>query len=558
MFINNRKHLSPRYLPILIALVLVGCDQGTTESPPSLDAASAPPPLHEFVELELFSRRIDASADAFKLNEPVGQGGDVVLFAVTPDAERAVYVVGGRERPGEINACRLEDGDPPVRLNPRSSIFDAFTISPDSRRVLWMDREEMLHSGPIDGSKKAVKLDGPCHRSIFWISSDSKWVVYHRADGLCSQTIDGKTKSRRLSVPSQGLPGGVDLFRISANSKWVVFRQDVHTEQGRESGIYSRLIDGTGETIKLSHSLDASYSDIAISADSQRLVFRARESRDRYILYSVPIEGGPPVPLNETIESISGGSPYACKISADSRHVVFQAGDRHALYSRPIDGRGKPVLLCASSYIRYFALSPDGKRVVYLAKRGLDPVTPADLCSRLIDGTDEETKLNTRLPAGVFIWVEFHIGPDSKRVVFRAKASQQTSDYALFSCPINKPEQLVKLSGPAKSWGDVRHFELTPDGRQVLFLARPSGDTEYQVFTRSIDGRGKPIQVSQRLAGESGVAHFKIAPDGRRFLYLGYRVTRQLRARRAAAGGGVSHGSVHVPMRDPRLESSSF
>ncbi len=355
--------------------------------------------------------------------------------------------------------------------------------------------------------------------------------------------IDGRAAPVKMNGPRQT---DVQRFQLSADGKWVVYLDGFNMPHS----LYSQPIEGVGP-IALNGAITV-YTNLAVSRDSRQVVFRGK-SGSAYSLYSVPIDGSrPPVDLSGSIGDIGAGFPYACKISPDSRRVVFQIGENNALWSRPIGRGGEPVMLCSATYIRYFAVSPDGKRAVYLARSGGDGVPTYHLCSRSLDGSDAPAELYSPSRRGEFVYVDFQISPDSRRVVFRVPQDVRTGLYGLYSRPIDGNGSLARLSDSPKTEGNLYAFDITPDSRQVIYLAGPSKLTR-QVHARPIDGSGKSVRISEPLGEGGGVCNFQISPDGRRILYLAYRNTKALRENDSNEGPGI-----HWPFRDTPYKASTY
>ena len=356
----------------------------------------------------------------------------------------------------------------------------------------------------------------------------------------------GEEKPVKLNGPWSG-NHGVDIFGVSPDGKWVVYR--MQGSLGSGTNLYSRPIDGSGKPIRLNRSGNTDRTQISISPDSQRVVYYA-QTDDATTLYSTSIDGTqPPVNLNGSSENAHFAYSYACKISPDSKHVVFYSCKTRAIHSRAIDGHGEPVRISGQADFR-FAVSPDGRHVVYLESKEINGIAHHDLRSRLIDGSRPAATLFTISKFGGLVWVWFQISPDSRHVVFRARTGSD-GPYALFCNAIDGTERPLKLGGPLGESGEVDAFQVTPNGKQVVYLERQGESDPLHIFARPLDGNTESRRLSRPLNEGGGVCKFKISPDGKRVLYLAYRSTEPLREQLASWWKRTGSGpGIHLPLRD--------
>src|SRR5262249_13659527 len=133
-----------------------------------------------------------------------------------------------------------------------------------------------------------------------------------------------------------------------------------------------------------------SVSSIQISPDNSRVIYRARQELFpfAFLLYSVPLAGGPVTKLNGPLVNRGDVSGFF-QISPDSRRVVYVA-DRgtdgvEELYRVPLAGGPVPKLngpLVAGGDVsaglggplQFFRISPNSRRVVYMADQDTDQV----------------------------------------------------------------------------------------------------------------------------------------------------------------------------------------
>ena len=352
----------------------------------------------------------------------------------------------------------------------------------------------------------------------FWISPDSRHVVYLAMDGgpmeLYSAALDGGgvTKLNGPLVAGGGVAATHDgswyfpLYEkvlgveICANSDYVVYLADQEIEYQYE--LYSVPITGGAVTrlnITLPDFFDVA-NDFQISPDGTRVVYRLKSTASIYAdghpligsLHSVPIQGGDSTMLNAPL--VTHGIVSQFEISPDSSRVVYRADQDTdtviELYSVPLTG-GVPTKLnktplavgdpddaqiepLVGQDVTDFRISPDSAYVVYNADQdNLDSMH--ELYSSPIAG-GEQVKLNAPLGLSGDVhwgWWGFRMGSDSARVFY-------CSDYVIpvpgqasivkeefFSVPIGGGE-VVQLDGPGDT--DRYSLQISPNGQRAVFV----------------------------------------------------------------------------------------
>ncbi len=349
-----------------------------------------------------------------KLNRPLTAEGDVKIFMISPDSSRVVYLadqerdtvievysvplVGPAEAGVKLNRDLVDGGS--VKFFPP----DAVQISADSSRVVYMADQQIngqdeLYSVPLSGpAGLGVKLNGLLtgggNVMAFRISPDSSRVVY-----LADQDIDNvyELYSTPLGEPAAAgikltklltVDGDVIDFEVSPDSRWVVYRayQD-HNELFELHRV--PLMGPTTLGVKIGPLLvggvvkPAPFDAVKITPDSSRVVYIATQlNNGQDELFSVPISGpaGLGVKLNAGLAA--GGDVTAFLISPDSRRVVYlanqQAVNVFELFSTPSEGPASTGIklngsLTANGSVKdFFGISPDSGRVLYIADQDTD------------------------------------------------------------------------------------------------------------------------------------------------------------------------------------------
>lgn len=152
--------------------------------------------------------------------------------------------------------------------------------------------------------------------------------------------------------------GNVAGAAISPDGKQVVFAQE---NTGGQSLWLMQL--GTFLNVQLIPPGDSVYNKVSFSNDGNYIYFGSHEENQPTNLYRIPTLHGPATKLLENVEGYS--------LSSDDREVVFRRRDRtirqDSLYLTDLSTKQERLLVTHNEpdWIRGFALSPDGKLVVY-------------------------------------------------------------------------------------------------------------------------------------------------------------------------------------------------
>jgi formylglycine-generating enzyme required for sulfatase activity len=463
---------------------------------------------------------------------------DVSSYQISPDGLRVVYVAD-QETDGvnELYSIPLQGGASSKLNAPLIAGGDvhAFAVSPDGQRVVYMadqDTDDLLefYSVPIQGPPSAgVKISGPMSpggNMYYWFlvkfSPDSQRVVYK---------VDQET------------PGVWDLYSVPIVGP-------------SSAGVkLNRPISGSG----------SAYTDYSITPDGSRVVFTA-PSEDDYVydLYSVPIEGpaSAAVKLNRTLpdgSSVSSG-PGEVLISPDSSTVVYRADQdryrRWELYSVPIAGPASAGVKLnhdmagdagpVGDDVHYFRVSPDGRRVAFVATwvNSFDapPYTYSvnvwELYSVPIAGpASAEVKIygpsvvlnqgypyrNVAVAPNSNPVNDLSIAPDGARLVYRAEYVY-TDRSQLYSIPPGGPasaNRRLDTTVPGEDGGEVSHYQISPDSSRVVYRADQDATGVSELYSVAVAGpAGSAIKLNGTLTSGGAVLNdFSISPDGRRVVY---------------------------------------
>lgn len=396
------------------------------------------------VAVFLFVLSLPLASQGLELSGPLARpvGGDVFAHALTPDGARVVYVADER-----------------------------------------VDDLDELFAAPTDGTRASVRISAnllpgsEVQRLAPVPSPDGTRALYFVTDGLgpadlWSAVLDGTT-------PAVPLAERVFAARFDATGSQVLFSSDLRVAGAIE---LFRVASAGGET-------------------PQRLS-------------GIPIGGGDVRPVQ--------GAPCLLGTGAGGARAIYvadhQAAGRVELYSVPIDGSAAPIrlngaLVAGGNVQGAIAsvpaeVSPDGTRVVYRADQEVDE--RYELYGAPIDAAGAAVKLSgTTIPAGdvdggtlapSFADVPaFRIAPDGVHVVFRADRVVDGA-FALFVAPLDGSTPPVALT-PTGAGSTVVEYDVTPDGRSVVFLVPSAGELVAGLHVVSLDPGPAP-----RLLNDPGAA----------------------------------------------------
>lgn len=249
--------------------------------------------------------------------------------------------------------------------------------------------------------------------------------------------------------------------------------------------------------------------EVRMSPDGAWVVFEAPQDSQEPGLYSAPLDGS-----RAAVRLVPPG--FSChRIEVGNEVVVLLDAD---LYVVPIDGSRPPALLLPHDpgryFDRFFRISPDGERLVYVAGTG-----GWELFSLPLGGGGDPVELSGGPAQGLF-W-DLVISPDGERVIYLSN-HDTAEEIELFSAPIDGSAPAVRLNGPLVPGGDVVTYlqppAFTPDGGRVLYLADQETDGVVELFVVPSDGSASPVKLNAALVAGGNVQAFQ-AGDGERVVY---------------------------------------
>ena len=245
------------------------------------------------------------------------------------------------------------------------------------------------------------------------------------------------------------------------------------------------------------------------------------EQNAQDVLFLVQPNG--PVRLNPSL--VAGGDVYDFALSPDGKFVIYVADQdidtRYELYRINLDAPGVAIklnpALSANRDVMDFALSPDGAKVVYRSDSAIENIFELYLVDLANPGTS--VKFSGALTPAGSVLSGYKFSPDGARVAYRA--DQDVLDRTeLYSVPIASPGVSVKLNATLVQEGDVtRGFAFTPDSTHVGYVADQDVDTVLELYAVALANPGVAAKLNGALTAGGDVCNFTFSPDSSRVAY---------------------------------------
>jgi hypothetical protein len=318
----------------------------------------------------------------------------------------------------------------------------------------------------------------------------------------------------------KGLAGDVTAYAVDGSRSRVVFL----LEGANGPALFGVTLAARPLRVRLSGAdLVEIGADFVLAADGSRAVFRGRRAGAASAeLLASPLDGSAPA-LSLPLPAVPGAlAAFELDPSGEWVVLLFGAARREHLYSARSDGSAGPLELnpplgtgrAVTDFL--LAAAPDGPRAVLRADFLRDAWF--ELFSVPLDRSLEPVRLNGDLALHGDV-ADFGISPDGGTVIYLAE-ERATDQLELFARPIDGTGAPVPLSSPPVPGGDVHQARVTPDGGRVLYLADQEVDERIELFSAPLDGSLGAVRLSGPLGPTADVLDFRASPRGTRVVYL--------------------------------------
>src|SRR5262245_1751150 len=477
------------------------------------------------------------AAQVRKLNGPLAAvfDGDVSQFWTGPDSSRVFYTAD-QDAEGVLELyCVPADGSaPPSKLfgDPSADVIRVFPGTDGARVAFVVDPGTLfgfdLYGAPSDASLAAVRLNGTTLVDADSVRPTATRAVYFGFSsgsfGLFTVPLDGSAAPVAFPLPA-GFGTGQDGYALSPDGSSLAYAANMGgpADLSHAAKLLRAPVDASSPPVVL-----ASYSGGAqgpaisrprFSPDGKHILFQLYQD-GLTDLYSVPSSGG-------ALPAKLGPAPGADYFFTPDGKVVYS--DLSSIYSAPLDGSASATTLASLGSPNTFVDYGIGVgRVAYLATFG----GVREVYSVPIDGSSAPIKLNAPFVSGGAAGVPglFAVTPDGRRVLYQADAeTDEVSE--LYSVPIDGSAAPVKLSGVLAPGGDVvamgsglAHAALVlPDSSRIVYVADASFDEVFELYSAPVDGSAPPVKLDATPGSggdvtwsESLSSFPRLLPDGSR------------------------------------------
>ncbi|WII73094.1 TolB protein [Bdellovibrio sp. 22V] len=412
-----------------------------------------------------------------------------------PKHGRAIYARAtvGRAQLREIHSIKIDGTDDKVLMgptpeNPVGGVGTfAYALTPNQDLLIaagdieGTDNEFNLYAISVLSGVK-IKLNGAMVAGgdvrEFVITPNGEEVVF-RADkdtdegvNLYAVKVDG-TNLRRLGPAMASGKMTYTGFKVSPDSKWVLFRDNQSFLSGTNTGMSVVSLE-TGEVHSLLGSSTTGFTELgSFSPDSKYVAYRV--DRTTATCYALEIFN-----LQTKVETEL--SPPCATVSSDVMTYAWSNNSQKLAF-----GLG--------SSAAYYDL-----HVVNIDKTGLLKLTSVATARNGVHGGYKDRAL-------LFT-------PDDSKIVFQAdlsgvaRAATGDMKFDLYSTKADGSEAPVKLTNMSNPsvYRDYYGVEISPTGDRVVFIADLEVDGRYEIYLAALDGSVTKKLNPPLLSSQSNVA----------------------------------------------------
>lgn len=387
--------------------------------------------------------------------------------AFSPDGKVLLYVSYEPESSDRLDVYVMpSQGGTSWRLTERvHASGDLPVFSADSREIVFTRFRTGADGTHLPDLWRVGSMGGPPR---LWVegatgagfSPDGRLVAYTRvlADRTALVLGPADRPEKAVEVASPGF-----VPRFSPDGTWLAFTTS--DPNGGEGTLLCRSIPA-GKVRRLTPDPMQMYG-LAWLPDGRSLVISGRSGGGRFVLWRVPLSGGPPEPMTLGVGDFS--SPA---VSPDGSLLAFAHGNDLAnlvVADGPREPEGRS--LTDDEYHRWPRLSPDGRLVASVLQR-------AGVVDELVV-TDVATRRRTKLADGDArhpCWV------DARTVAYLSRDGDGTTRVATVDVASLSAGELTRFDFAARS------LAVAPGGKRIA-VARPEPGTAEALVVRDLDAR---------------------------------------------------------------------
>jgi serine/threonine-protein kinase len=378
-----------------------------------------------------------------------------------------------------------------------------FVINPDSSASFNDSRIAMQSLGDSGGR---TMLDA---RGSFPFYASTGHLIFFSNGSVRAAPFD--VRQRTLTGPPVPVGDGISVaphtgaVQAAISDNGTLAYADVGDQVPKSSLV---ALDATGQAQPLTEMLPIYLGELSVSADGQRVAFRAAKANDD--IHVLDLARG-----SLTRFTDQGGDEQNPVWTPDGTRIAYfsQRAGTMAMYLKGTEGNGTPERIMPAEHMqRPSSFSPEGSLLAYSEAH---PGSGADIWTvRLDSAMPRRPELFLRTSSDEDLPL---FSPDGRWLAFRSNESGRMEVY-IARFPGAAVKRQVSIGG-----GDQPQW--SPDGKQLFYL---NGSRMMSVDVTTEPGLqvGKPRLLFERAPSESALnsgqwGHtYAVLPDGKRFLFV--------------------------------------